>query len=182
MDETTKLTGKQKWEKRFNAVKTLHREITKPREIKVLDLLIDKETAKDILLGIKDLDYRPYEYGYNKLLLSDNVLTALSKYKDDPAVIAACDGWEVKDVLDPIRIVRSIHYHDESNEWFMDVKVDHNDLILVDNNACISMYEDFQDTTLFEMIDEQGEEYGKVPLYTYYFVLGELIDMENLDD
>lgn len=176
----------EKYERLFKKVQEILKrkykcEVKMPEEVHNFDLILKRESAEEILLDVKDVEFRKYSDYYNKRLLCDDILDAYAKYKDDTEIIEACEDWDVKEVLEPMKVVRSIHFRDYNNTWYLDIEVRGCNLVLVDNDSAIMLYEETGDTTLFEWIDEMGDDYGKEKVFTYFFILGDVIDMKNLE-
>lgn len=166
---------------RLNAVKQIHKEVEEPKDVEVLGLVMNKESALAIIDGEKRVGYLANNDYYNSILIDKKMLNFFSKYMNDKDVIKACDGWEVKAVLNPVRLVNAINFHDDNRTWALQVEVTMNELLPLTTDNAVMLYEQYGDTGMFEMIEELGKDYDEHhPPYIHYFALGDIIRRENI--
>ena len=106
------------------------------------------------------------------------IVNVLDCYKDNEQVKAICAPNEVKDILDPVRIVRQIHFHNYNNTWSLDVECTANDWDWVDDEFAEWLNEEYGDSECLRYIEKEGENFK--PFYIFYFVLGKIIKRVNI--
>ena len=83
-------------------------------EIKVLNLILKREYAEEILAGTKRVEFRAMSDHYINRLIDKKALKFTNAHLDDDDVVDFCN---------PIRPVRQIHFYNYNNSWFLDVEV-----------------------------------------------------------
>ena len=166
------------WKRKFDEIAKIHRTLKEPQEIEVLDLILTKQNAEDIINGSKKVEYRDFTDFYIKRVMDEEIVNALNCYKDNEQVKAICAPDEVKDVLDPVRIVNTIHFHNYNNTWSLDVECINNDLVFVDEEIADWICEEFGDLECLRLIEKEGEDFK--PFYVFYFAIGKIIKRVNI--
>ncbi len=91
-----------------------------PEPIECLDLIMRKEFALRILQGKKNVELRDCTDHYISRLYDRKITDFYELHKDDDE-IAGQYGW--LGYLDALRPVKTIHFHDYANTWYLDVEV-----------------------------------------------------------
>ena len=81
--------------------------------IKVLNLIMKKEFAKQILEGTKEIEWRVFSPFYESRLIDDKVLEFKSLHLDNDDIT-----YCVSDIRHP----KVIHFHNYNNSWMLDVE------------------------------------------------------------
>ena len=140
------------------------KKIAEPLE--VLNLVMRKQFAQEILEGKKRVEFRAYSEHYSSRLYDKEVLQYMQLHKDEPEIIDQCD---------PLREVQSIHFHNYDNTWFLDCECELNDIVAVTDEDVQYLNEEYDCHDLDEQLTQLkaiGED--NRPLY-YYFVLGRIV-------
>lgn len=142
-----------------------------PAEIECLDLIMKKEYAEMILNGTKTVEYRDVTPAYEKRLVDMKVYEYIDKKIDEDDF----DFMENYDMyVTPIKSVKTIHFHNYNNSWYLDVEVIANNIVTADREGAAVMEEQFGCTELLEdaiRAESSGEE---APEY-FFFGLGNII-------
>jgi len=149
-----------------------------PEPIMVLNLIMRKEFALQILKGEKKVEIRPFSEHYYNRLTDKKVDKWMDDHRDDEGM----DKEAFEEFMCSTRPVGRIHFHNYNNSWFLDVRVTENALVGLTEDVV----EDLQDRYDFHELDEllasyrkkeQGQKSDVVarPIF-YYFGLGEVID------
>lgn len=91
-----------------------------PEPIECLNLIMKKEFALQILRGEKNVEIRACSTHYTERLYDKNITDFYERHKDNET-IADEYGW--LGMLDGLRPVKKIHFHNYSNSWYLDVEV-----------------------------------------------------------
>ena len=128
-----------------------------------------KVNAEQILAGTKKLEFRAYSDFYIRRLIDQEVADYLTSHIEDEEVMTFCND---------IRQVKTIHFHDYNNSWFLDVECTFNDAFAIVPNDIRMLNEKYGCHDYDE--DLKRMEAMKVPAderpYLFYFVCGKVLD------
>ncbi len=91
-----------------------------PKPIEVLNLIMRKEHALRILHGEKNVEIRSMSPHYHDRLSDKDVVDFYHQHKNDAEIAVE---FVPNGLLQDTRPVKTIHFHDYSNSWYMDVEV-----------------------------------------------------------
>ena len=111
--------------------------------IKVLNLIMKKEFAKQILEGTKEIEWRVFSPFYESRLIDDKVLEFKSLHLDNDDIT-----YCVSDIRHP----KVIHFHNYNNSWMLDVECRFVELIVANENSAQYFKDEYGDTTLEEVV------------------------------
>ena len=158
---------KEEYEAQVRAFQEKYPDYKPARDIEVLNLVMTRKYAKEIIDGKKKVEFRAYTDHYIGRLFDKNVLDFLKNHEDDEVVEQAVgDG-----VVDPLRVVRKIHFHNYNNSWYLDVDVEVNDSLAVtkeDVEMLHSMYDCHEMDDVLSSLELKKEK--ERPLY-FFFVI-----------
>ena len=144
-----------------------HPEAKEAKTVGVLNLIMKREYAEQIVKGTKKLEFRSYSPHYVKRLIDPDVADYISRHLKDEEVLTFCND---------IRQVARIHFHNYNNSWFLDVKCTFNDVFQVNDND-VKMLQDTYGCHDFDedlrILNASNEE--RRP-WVFYFVCGEVLD------
>lgn len=121
-------SNKEEYRACLAAFKAKYPDFTEAKDIDVLNLVMTKKNAKEILSGEKKVEYRAMSEHYISRLYDKNVTQFLAKHQNEDGTYpeeiqkAADDG-----IVDALRQVKTIHFHNYANSWFLDVEVEVNE-------------------------------------------------------
>lgn len=148
-----------------------HPDCPKSEPIEVLNLIMRKEFAEQILKGDKKVEVRAYSgFYYNRLY--DKKVLEWGEANCDTEELAA----DFVDFAQPLREVKTIHFHNYDNTWFLDMEcVENYQMTLIpDQVAYLQEAYDFHDFD--EMLDGLERRKAKErPMY-FWFALGKVLD------
>lgn len=104
------------------------------KDIKCLNLIMRKEFAEQILHGTKKLEYRAYSEHYIARLIDKDVAAYIQRHINDDDVLQFCND---------IRQVMTIHFHNYSNSWYLDVECTFNDAFIVNQDGIDMLHEEY---------------------------------------
>lgn len=144
-----------------------HPEFREAEEIECLSLIMKKQYALQILRGEKPLEYRNFSKFYCSRLIDKGISEFIQEHIDDD---------EVMMFYNDIRQVKTIHFHDYNNSWFLDIECDFNDAFCVnkrDLDFLAKQYgvHDFDDDLAILEVEKIEDR-----PYLFYFVMGKVID------
>lgn len=141
------------------------KKIAEPLE--VLNLVMRKQFAQEIIQGKKKIEFRAYSEHYSSRLYDKEVLQYMQLHKNESEIIDQCD---------PLREVRAIHFHNYDNTWFLDCECELNDVVAVTDDDVKYLQDEYGCHDLDEQLSQLkavGE--NNRPMY-FYFVLGKVIN------
>ena len=134
--------------------------------LEVLNLIMRKEFALEIVQGKKKVEFRAYSEHFSSRLYDKDVLNFMQLHKNEPDVLDECD---------PLRAVRTIHFHNYENSWFLDVECILNDVVAVTDEDVAYLNKEYDCHELDEQLQtlkSTGED--NRPMY-FYFVIGKIL-------
>ena len=123
--------------------------------IKVLNLIMKKEFAKQILEGTKEIEWRVFSPFYESRLIDDKVLEFKSLHLDNDDIT-----YCVSDIRHP----KVIHFHNYNNSWMLDVECRFVELIVANENSAQYFKDEYGDTTLEEFV-KRNKNKDMYPLF-----------------
>lgn len=163
--------NKEEYDEQVRAFQEKYPDFKPAKDIESLNLSMIRKNAKEILEGKKKVEYRAYTDHYIGRLFDRNVLDFMKAHEGEEDVEQAIsDG-----IVDPLRMVRSIHFHDYNNSWYLDVEVLVNDSISLkkeDMDMLHSEYDSHDLDSVFKSLEVQKAK--ERPLY-FFFVVGDVI-------
>ena len=134
--------------------------------LEVLNLIMRKEFALEIVQGKKKVEFRAYSEHFSSRLYDQDVLNFMQLHKNETDILDECD---------PLRAVRIIHFHNYENSWFLDVECILNDVVAVTDEDVAYLNEEYDCHELDEQLQtlkSTGED--NRPMY-FYFVIGKVL-------
>lgn len=142
-----------------------------PEPIETLDLIMKREYAIEILTGRKKIEFRDVSEHYCKRLLDKRVFEYVDKHMDDERFVELAAP-----VIDYVRPVYNIHFHDYNNKWFLDVSVDFNMMLAMTMENALYFKEEFNIDELMEDAEYAEAHPDKEPLEYFIFKIDEVLD------
>ena len=119
------------------------------------------------LEGKKKVEYRAYTDHYIGRLFDKDVLEFLKKHGEEEDVIKAQEDG----IVDPLRVVKTIHFHDYNNSWYLDCDVLVNDTCIVMKEDIDFLHEKYDSHDLDEMYEAlELKKEKERPLFFFFVV------------
>lgn len=147
--------------------RTRYPEAPEPSEREVLNLILRKEIAHEIVSGKKKVEIREVSPFYTSRLYDKRVLAFLDEHPE-----IKCDFYT------PLMKVKKIHFYSYSNTWHLDVKCIHNDVITL-NDKDVKLLQEKYDCHEFDewLADLEGTPDSERPKF-FIFVIGDILEKE----
>lgn len=145
-----------------------------------LNLIMKKQYALDIINGKKKVEYRNYSKHYFDRLYDKDMLDMLEKYAEDEDVKKICEPYDVMDFLDPLRVVKTIRFHNYNDTWSLTVECKENNIIALTDPNIDYMHKEFGDTEFADAVKELQKAGVEDRPILFYFALGNIIERENI--
>lgn len=149
-----------------------------PEPIPVLNLIMRREFAEQIVKGEKKVEVRAFSDHYYDRLTDKKVDKWMDMHRGDESI----DQEAFDEFMCSTRPVRTIHFHNYSNSWFLDVTVTENALIGLTEENVADLQERFGchefDELLasFQAKEKDSKDKAVVRPLFYYFAIGEVIE------
>ena len=169
-----KQNEKEKWMKEYKAFYEKHLDCPQAREIDSLTLVMKKEYAEAIKRGEKTVEFRNYSKFYGTRLFDKDVDAYIDQHQGEPEIAEAL----AKGIITPMRIVKSLHFHNYNNTWEMDVECIANGVIAICEEDIRFLQEKFN----CHELDEELERFKGVdePPLLFYFACGKIENTKNI--
>lgn len=157
------------WKKGYDAFYAKYPDCPKVDNIEVLDLIMKREEANNIVNGTKTVEFREVSSHYESRLVDKKLFDYIDKKVDE-------EDWDFLDEYElyasPIKTVQSIHFHNYNNTWHLDVAVESNGLIELDEEG-MELLHSWGNHEMDESYEKSDKE---EPIALFYFKLGEIIE------
>lgn len=146
-------------------------EVPLPEPIQMMDMVIDKQGASEILIGKRNMVYGTCEEFMDDLY-DQKVQDFEEEHWND-------DLWRLMliDFTDSVRGTLNLHLHDDDNTWYLDVECVENNTVMVRQDQIQYLNNRFD---FHELDDDLADEEAKGtpedtrPIY-FYFALGKVL-------
>ena len=108
------------------------------------------------------------------------MLDMLNEYAEDEEVKQICAPYDVDAFLDPLRVVKTIRFHNYNDTWSLTVECTENNIIALSDPNIDYMYNEFGDTEFAESVRELQKAGVEDRPIVFYFALGKIIERVNI--
>lgn len=147
-------------------IKKKYPDFREAAEIECLDLIMRKEFAQEILAGNKTVELRAGSDHYGRRLMDLEVFKFISDHADDP---------DVRDCVYSVKKVKTIHFHNYNNSWFLDVECVHNDVTTVAMENVLPIHQEFGCQELVDMAKDFENVPNEEKPNFFYFAIGKIL-------
>lgn len=148
-----------------------HPDCPKPKPIERLDLIMRKEYARQIIEGTKTVEFRTYTPHYCDCLYDKAVLDYEDAHWNDELM-----RLQMIDFNDSVRAVKTIHFHNYGNTWFLDVECIDNNTVIINDEQVGFLQDDYDCHELDQMLDDLNKKKAKERPILFYFALGKILE------
>lgn len=167
--------NEKEYEAQFEADKAKffaeHPDCPKSEPIEVLNLIMRKEFAEQILNGTKKVEIRAYSKFYYDRLFDKKVLDWGDQHCTTDEMAA-----DFVDFAEPLKKVKAIRFHNYDNTWFLDVECIENYQLAVVKEQVEYLQEAYDCHEFDELLSDLDKKKAKDrPMY-FWFALGKVLD------
>lgn len=144
----------------------------KAKPVECLNLIMRKVFAQAIVDGKKTVEFRAMGQHYYDRLNDKDVLKFLDENCDkDPMLAQAAEDG----VIDPLRQVKKIHFHNYNNSWYLDVEVVETGIAAATKEDVEYLHEHYNCHDLDDVFNDMNKrKVAKRPCF-YIFGLGKIL-------
>lgn len=144
-----------------------HPDCPRPKAIEVLNLIMRRVNAEEIVSGIKPVEFRAYSKHYHDRLLDLDVANYILEHD------LSDEDVEVIDLFRPVKVIR---FHNYSNSWHLDVECRQNNVVAVTRPNVEALQEKYNCHEFDKMLEDfEAKKENTRPMF-FYFVLGDVIE------
>lgn len=161
------------FQKTWSELKSAYPDVElKAKPIECLNLIMRKVFAKQIISGVKTVEFRSTSKHYYERLTDKNLMQFIKDHQNEELVMRGVDVG----VLDVLRPVKKIHFHDYNNSWFLDVSVKDNGQCCPCNEDVKFLQDEYNCHDLDDVLsDMNAKRQTERPLF-YFFVIDKVLD------
>jgi hypothetical protein len=147
----------------------------KAKPVECLNLIMRKNYAQAIVDGKKKVEFRAVSNHYYERLNDKDMLKFLDENcKNDPLLAQAAEDG----VVDPLREVKKIHFHNYNNSWYLDVEVTETNVAAATKEDVDYLHEHYDCHDLDDVFNDlNNRKVTERPCY-YIFGLGKILDTD----
>lgn len=164
--------NKEEYEAQVRAFQEKYPDFKPAKDIEVLNLVMTRRNAKEIIDGKKKVEFRACSDHYVGRLYDKNVTSFLEKHGgDEDVVLAVEDG-----IVDSLRLVKTIHFHDYNNSWYLDVEVSLNEEVTPCKEDIEMLHNEWDSHDLDDLYKTMEANKAKDRPMFFFFVIDKIID------